>query len=107
MFLWIIITILFFLFYYLITNHVHVDFKSLFKKGFEKTDNLFGLYCYTGKQGTGKTYSAVNFLIKNKILHNYIVITNVQSFKVFNDTIYMKNINDIIDFMVEHENDGK
>ena len=55
--------------------------------------------------GTGKTYSCVNFLIKNKILHDYIVITNVKSFNAFNDTIYMKNINDIIDFMVEHEND--
>ena len=101
-----LLLIFIFLFYYIITNHIKVDLKSLFKKGFQKTDNLFGLYCYTGKQGTGKTYSAVNFLIKNKILHNYIVITNVKSFNAFNDTIYMTNINDIIDFMVEHENDG-
>ena len=107
MFLWIFFTIIIFIFYYLINNHVHVDLKSLFKRGFKKTDNLFGLYCYTGKQGTGKTYSAINFLIKNKILHNYIIITNVTSFKVFPDTIYMTNINEIIDFMVEHENDEK
>lgn len=105
--IWFIFIFLGFIIYYIIVNHVHVDLKSLFKKGFQKTDNLFGLYCYTGKQGTGKTYSAVNFLIKNKLCYNYIVITNVKSFSPFNDTIYMTNINDIIDFMVEHESDGK
>lgn len=57
--------------------------------------------------GTGKTYSCINFLIKNKILHNYIVITNVKSFNAFNDTIYMTNINDIIDFMEENYNGDK
>lgn len=95
----------YFIFYILIT-FTSIS-KAFLRRVLKRRITCFGLYCYTGKQGTGKTYSAVNFLIKNKILHNYIVITNVQSFKVFNDTIYMKNINDIIDFMVEHENDGK
>lgn len=107
MLIWLLLIIFAFIFYILISNHVHVDWKSLFKKGFQKTDNLFGLYCYTGKQGTGKTYSAINFLIKNKILHNYTIITNVKSFNVFKDTIYMTNINDIIDFMIENEKDEK
>lgn len=107
MIFWILIILIILLLYKCFTSHLHVDLKSLFKRGFKKTDNLFGLYCYTGKQGTGKTYSAINFLIKNKILHNYIIITNVTSFKVFPDTIYMTNINEIIDFMVEHENDEK
>lgn len=105
--IYIFIIIIVFIIYYFISNHIRVDYKSLFKKGFVKNDNYFGLYCYTGKQGTGKTYSCVNFLIKNKILHNYIVITNVKSFNAFNDTIYMTDINDIIDFLEEHENDGK
>ena len=104
---YIIITIILLLMYYCYSHHFHIDFKSLFKKGFKKTDNLFGLYCYTGKQGTGKTYSCVNFLIKNKILHDYIIITNVKSFNVFNDTIYMNKIDDIIDFMILHEGDNK
>lgn len=107
MFFWVILVLIILLIYYLFSNHIHVDFKSLFKKGFEKNDNYFGLYCYTGKQGTGKTYSCINFLIKNKILHDYIVITNVKSFNAFNDTIYMKKIDDIIDFIIEHEHDGK
>lgn len=105
MFIWILFTIIFLIFYKCFSAHLHIDVKSLFKRGFHKTDSLFGLYCYTGKQGTGKTYSAVNFLIKNKILHDYIVITNVKSFNAFDDTIYMSDINDIIDFMIEHEKD--
>ena len=107
MFIWVFLVFSILIIYYCFSNHIHVDVKSLFKKGFQKTDNLFGLYCYTGKQGTGKTYSCVNFLIKNKILHNYIVITNVKSFNAFTDTIYMTDINDIIDFMEQHYNEEK
>ena len=39
-----------FIIYYIHINHLHVDWKSFFKKGFQKVDNLFGLYCYCGKQ---------------------------------------------------------
>lgn len=67
----------------------------------------FGLYCYTGKQGKGKTYSCIKFLISQKLTNNYIIITNVTSFNYFTDTIYIKSINDIIKFIIEHENDGK
>ena len=66
---------------YLIKNHIQIDFKSLLKKGFPKKDNDFGLYCYTGKQGKGKTYTCMKFLINYKI--NYpecIILTNVKSF---------------------------
>lgn len=46
----------------------------------------------------GKTYSAIKFLIEQKLAHNYKIITNVKSFNVFQDTIYMGNIKDIIDY---------
>lgn len=55
--------------------------------------------------GTGKTYSSINFLIKNKLNNNYTIITNVKSFNAFNDTIYMDSISEIIDYVTE--NDGK
>lgn len=107
MFLWIFFVLIALFFYYIIVNKIHVDWRSLFKRGFSKTDSLFGLYCYTGKQGTGKTYSAINFLIKNKILHNYTIITNVKSFNVFKDTIYMSNIDDIINFIENAQDKSK
>lgn len=107
MFIWIILLLFIFIIYYIYSNKIHIDWQSLFKRGFAKTDTLFGLYCYTGKQGTGKTYSAINFLLKNKLTRNYIVITNVKSFNFFNDTIYMSNISDIIDFIEKQEDKSK
>ena len=86
---------------------VHVDFRTFFKKGFEKLDDKFGLYCYTGKQGKGKTYSAIKFLIDRKKKDGYIILTNVLSFNYFSDTIYFQDINEMIDFILKHENDGK
>lgn len=80
---------------------------SFCKRGFRKNDNKFGLYCYTGKQGKGKTYSCIKFLIRQKLTNNYIIITNVTSFNYFTDTIYIKKIDDIIEFIIKHENDGK
>lgn len=81
--------------------------KAFLSEGLPKT--IISLDCIVihGKQGTGKTYSCVNFLIKNKFAENYIVITNVDSFSFFSDTIYKSDINDIIDFVEKNERLGK
>lgn len=86
---------------------IHVDFKSFFKKGFKKIDNAFGLFCYTGKQGKGKTYSAIKFITDQKIKYNYTILTNVKSFDIFKDTIYFSDINDIIDYCVQFKDNEK
>lgn len=77
---------------------IHIDWKSFFRKGFQKYDNDFGLFCYCGKQGKGKTYSAIKFLIERKLLKNYKILTNVKSFNAFDDILYYEDINDIIDY---------
>lgn len=86
---------------------IHVDLKSFFRKGFKKTDSAFGLYCYTGKQGKGKTYSCVRFLINQKLQHDYVIITNVKSFNVFSDTIYEPNFYNIIEISKQLIKEGK
>lgn len=86
---------------------IHIDFKTFFKKGFKKIDNSFGLFCYTGKQGKGKTYSAIKFITEQKLKHNYTILTNVKSYNVFKDTIYFNNINDIIDYCVSFKDNEK
>lgn len=96
-----------FLLSYIFTNKIHVDWKSFFKRGFSKVDNDFGLFCYTGKQGKGKTYSAIDFLIDRKKEKNYKIITNVKSFNVFSDTLYMYDIMDIINYCKEFEDNDK
>lgn len=92
---------------YIIKNHIRVNFSSFFKKGFKKLDNRFGLFCYTGKQGKGKTYSAVNFCIKQKLANDYRIITNVKSFNVFEDTMYMDNIQDIIKYCTKFKDNDE
>lgn len=93
--------------YLIKSNNISVDFKSFFKKGFKKLDNQFGLFCYTGKQGKGKTYSCINFCIKQKQANDYIIITNVHSFKFFKDTIFVDNILDIIKLAEQMTKQGK
>lgn len=86
---------------------IYIDFKTFFKKGFKKLDNAFGLYCYTGKQGKGKTYSAIKFLIEQKLQHGYIILTNVKSFNAFDDTLYFQTIDELIDKAIELTKNGK
>jgi len=78
-----------------------IDFPSFFKRGFKKIDNAFGVYCYCGKQGSGKTYSSIKFLIENKLRFGYTIITNVHSFNVFPDTLYFDNFHDIMNFILK------
>ena len=78
---------------------------SLFsKKVFKKKIIIIGVFCYTGKQGSGKTYSAIRFLIDKKLKFHYRIITNVTSFKAFPDTMFMTDINDIIDYCCTFNN---
>lgn len=86
---------------------IHIDFKSFFKKGFRKIDNKFGLFCYTGKQGKGKTYSAIKFITEQKVKYHYKILTNVKSFDLFADTLYFQDINDIIDYCVQFKGNEK
>lgn len=108
LFLFIFIIVFSYLIIYASSNHLHVDWKSFLRTGFSKRDNAFGLYTYTGKQGEGKTYSAIKFISEQKHKFNYIVITNVHSFKEFQDTIYIDDIIELINFIkLNHDKEGK
>lgn len=50
----------------------------------------------------GKTYSAVRFLIQQKQKRNCTIVTNVKSFCAFEDTIYITDINDLIDWTIDY-----
>ncbi len=55
-----------------------------------------------GKQGKGKTYSAVKFCIDRKLDTDCKIITNVESFKMFRDTVYINNISDLIQYVLDY-----
>lgn len=71
-------------------KHLHIDIKSFFKEGFKKIDNAFGIYCYSGKQGKGKTYSAIKMIKEQQDKFNYKVITNVKSLAYRNDGVSLE-----------------
>ena len=62
LFYFILFSFIFFVFYLKFVRKVKFKWKTFFKKGFSPTRNKFGVYCYCGKQGKGKTYSVVEFL---------------------------------------------
>lgn len=70
MILFVIIMIAIILIAYIIKNKIIVRFETFLRKGFTKNDDRYGVYCFTGKQGDGKTYSMVDMLTytgKNKV----------------------------------------
>lgn len=97
--------ILFFIFLRLKSIY-KINIKTFFRKGFKTLYNEFGLFCFCGKQGSGKTYSAIRYIIDNRVPNSYL-LTNVLSFSKKYPSIYMSSIMDIIDFCKEHEKDGK
>lgn len=52
-------------------RHTKIKFRTFFRKGFAPKRGKFGVYCYCGKQGSGKTYSAVEFLLNSRNLPIY------------------------------------
>lgn len=87
--------------FYCINNKVRIKTKTFLEKGFKPVRGAFGIYCYCGKQGKGKTYSVVEYLLDNK--NDIAVFCNVKDidgieyfhFTGFKELIYLK---EIIDF---------
>lgn len=59
-------------------------------------------FVIVGKQGKGKTYSAVKFCIDRKLDTDCKIITNVESFTIFRDTVYINNITDLIQYVLDY-----
>ena len=83
-------------------KNVKIKWKTFFKKGFAPKRKRFGVYCYCGKQGKGKTYSVVEFL-KNqpkdiKIYANIKTLKDVNYtyFEGFEELLKIKDTNCII-----------
>lgn len=106
----ILVFVILLLFYVFFEYKIHIDFKSIFKKGFKKDDNIFGLYTFTGHQGNGKTYSAVKFCENMSKDENTVIVTNISSFSLCNNkyTVYISDINQLINFVISCNGvDGK
>lgn len=92
MFILILVIILIVTIIYFIRNKVKIKFRTFFKKGFKPNRGIFGIYCYCGKQGSGKTYSVVEFLKENAGKEIY---ANLKSIKGV-DYTYIKNFDELL-----------
>ena len=52
--------------FWLWKNKIKIKWKTFFQKGFKKDKNVFGVYCYCGKQGSSKTGNVVTYLYENR-----------------------------------------
>lgn len=94
-------------FYYIIVNKVKIKFKTFFKKGFKVSKGIFGIYCYCGFQGNGKTYSCVEYVYDNydniQLFSN--IKLNLDNYIYFNGFKEMLNLRDAIDWALYRKND--
>lgn len=79
-----------------------IKWRTFLKKGFRPNNDRFGVYCYVGKQGKGKTYSVVEFLkeqpLGKKIYSNIHSIKGVEYEKIygFEDLLKLDDEHDCI-----------
>ena len=101
MFKYLIFFVIFVFFVYMHQNKIKIKWPTFLKKGFAPNRGKFGVYCYCGKQGQGKTYSVVEFLLQNKDKRIYSNITTLQGVKYtpigdFNDLLALRSESDCI-----------
>lgn len=82
-------------------RHTKIKWKTFFKKGFAPKRGKFGVYCYCGKQGSGKTYSVVEFLSQNKDMPIYANISTLKGidytyFNGFDELLKLRDKSDCI-----------
>lgn len=82
-------------------NKIKIKWKTFLKKGFAPKRGKFGIYCYCGKQGSGKTYSAVEYLLQNKDKRIYSNVKTIQGVKYtpisgFDDLLALRSETDCI-----------
>lgn len=87
-------------------SHTRIKWKTFFRKGFAPKRGKFGVYCYCGKQGSGKTYSAVEFLLNNSHLPIYSNVSTIKGidyeyFTGFDNLLKLRDKTDCIIFYDE------
>lgn len=97
----IIFIVVFLIFLLIRFRHTKIKFKTFFKKGFAPKRGRFGVYCYCGKQGSGKTYSVVEFLKQQKDIKIYSNISSIKGIKYtyfngFDSLLQLRNEHDCI-----------
>lgn len=69
----------------MLLNKIYIDWLSLISKSLPLNTGVFGVYCFTGKQGSGKTYSLTKYVkkhVKGKRLYSNLTLNGVKYTKI-------------------------
>lgn len=78
--------------YFKFSYKLKIKWRTFVKRGFKPNRGIFGVYCYCGKQGQGKTYSVVEFLHNNHDLPIYCNLTSIKGI----DYTYISNFDELL-----------
>lgn len=92
MYLLILFGLIGFIIYLRFAKKMRIKWKTFLHRGFVPNRGIFGVYCYCGKQGQGKTYSVIEFLHNNNDMPIY---ANLKSIKGIQYT-YIANFNELL-----------
>lgn len=99
--MYLVISVLVFIFLLIRFRHTKIKFKTFFRKGFAPKRGKFGVYCYCGKQGSGKTYSVVEFLSNNTSMPIYSNIKTLDRNRI--DYTYFSGFDSLLKLRNEHD----
>lgn len=92
--------------YYCFKNKIKIKFKTFLKRGFKVKKGVYGIYCYVGFQGNGKTYSCIEYVIDN--YNNIQLFSNVKinniNYIYYNGFKEMLLLRDCIDYARSRNN---
>lgn len=95
----IIIFFVLYVFLFVKRNKIKIKLRTFFKKGMCVESGHYGVYCYVGKQGSGKTYSVIEYLFQNQ---NKKIYANIKSIRDLQYT-YIANFDDLL--KIENDTD--
>lgn len=86
---------------YCLRNKIKIKWHTFKNKGFKPEQNQFGVYCYCGKQGSGKTYSVMGFLYENRDKIIYANLKSIDNKQI--DYKYIANLKEMLTLRSEHD----
>lgn len=75
-------------------RNLKIKWRTFTKKGFAPNRGRFGVYCYCGKQGTGKTYSVIEHLL-TEVPNDVPIYANMKSIRGIKYT-YISSFDDMV-----------
>lgn len=105
MFFVLLLVILIFLFFK--KNNLSIKWRTFKEKGARSVTGDFGVYCYNGSQGKGKTYSLTEFVYDNNdiiVFSNYPFHNKVIKSKYIKNIIYYSGFDGLIDIKNKLDN---